>query len=155
MKKTFLLLGLFAFSTLAKAQTKHEYAIYDSILAMHKDAYPAPVTALQTLKDFNFKDLKWHDFNPKDSLNNEWKHFFNNVDISHMQPKQLDAAFLAKYPKTTDRDREINFSPIIVSPDKVRAICGYHLFAAGETIYLFEKKNGKWRFRRSYFVSVE
>lgn len=139
----------------AQAQAEPNYAIYDTLLKIYNGATPVASTSLRILKEFDFKNLKYHDFNPKDTLNSEWKLFFNSMDISNVQSGNLDSAFLAKYNQKEITDRKIQFTPIIVSSDGTKAICGVYLNKADENMYLFEKKNGKWTFRRSYFVSVE
>lgn len=166
MKNIIITLILSSVTIAVRAQTKQryaiygkqEYAIYDTLVKMHGDRIPYPNTSLETIKRFNFKNLENFDLNPKDTLNHEWKDFFNNIDTKMIHEELLDPGFLAKYPiKSNSRDF-IRFSPIILSSDTTKAVCGVYSFnkyTAGAQMFLFEKKNENWVYRRSYFIFVQ
>jgi hypothetical protein len=156
MKRITLIFSiLIACTTVLHAQSHGEYAIYDTIIKRYKRVVPSRSTNAEILKDFNFKDQKeYFDFS-RDTLNTEWKEFFNNIDASNIKSGALDSAFLSKYPQPSDSTRKIILSPIVLSADGNKAICGSSLSHSGEYMDLFEKKNGKWTFRKRYVVYVE
>jgi hypothetical protein len=158
MKKIISIFSILITCTTAlQAQSHDEYAIYDTIVKMYKRRMPVPFhsTDTRTLKEFNFKDQTDFLNNYRDTLNSEWRVFFNHIDVSDIKSGELDKSFLMKYPQLSPSARGITFSPIVISTDGSKAICGAHLDNGGKVMYLFEKKNGKWVFRKLYIISRE
>ena len=156
MKKIIVIIGiLLTSSKLLYAQENNVYAIYDTLLKDLKVKSFAPYTSSRTLKEFNIKDQNDYLYDRKDTLNQEWKQFFHSIDTSKIESGQVDSLFSMKHPENSKTQRGVIFSPVLISPEGSKAMCGLHLDWSGDYMFLLEKKDGKWIIRKRYIMSME